>query len=303
MKLQKILAIALVQVFILYYFQSGQASQKEFALHLYRSGEFQSAITELERIVFSQPDDPFAPYAQYLIALSHARTNQYRKGLEQLVRLIDGLEEGGGKADYEDLYCESYLQILNIHFREKNFGDFQLQLERMSVGCAVPDEKVFEYIQNMTAAMLIYNRSWDEALNYIESAGLIDQGVRSILKQKIEDIEEHRYKSPVLGGVFSLIPGMGHVYTGRMMDGVRSFFINAAVIGLMVFSFIIGVPLLGILFAIIEAVLYLTNVYGGINAAIQENARYTLSRRDEMLQYLQIPPFDAITIREELEFR
>jgi tetratricopeptide (TPR) repeat protein len=303
MKLRKILAIVIVQLFILYYFQSGLASEKDFALHLYRSGEFQSAITELERIVFSHPDDPFAPYAQYLIALSYARTDRYRNGLDRLDRLIDKLEEGGKEVDYGDLYCESYLQILNIHFREKNFRDFQLQLERMDMGCPAPNEQVFEYIQNMTAAMLIYSRSWEDALNYMETSGFRDKGVRSILEQKIEEIEEHRYKSPVLGGIFSLVPGMGHVYTGRMMDGVRSFLINAAVIGLMVFCFIIGVPILGIVFAIIEAVLYLSNVYGGINAVIQENARYTLSRRDEMLQYLQIPPFDAITIREEIEFR
>ncbi len=302
MKLQKILSIALVQLFILYCFQSGLAAEKDFALYLYRSGEFQSAIAELERFMFYHPDDPFAPYAQYLIALSYARTDRYRKGLDRLNQLIDGLEERGKKADYGDLLCESYLQIMNIHFREKNFMDFQLQLERMDLECPVPDKQLFEYIQNMTAAMLIYNRSWEEALNYIHSAGFRDREVESILEQKIEEIVDHQYKSPVLGGIFSLLPGMGHVYTGRMMDGVRSFLINAAVIGLMVFSFIIGVPFLGIVFAIIEGVLYISNVYGGINAVMQENARYTLSRRDEMLKYLQIPPLDAITIREEIEF-
>jgi TM2 domain-containing membrane protein YozV len=113
-------------------------------------------------------------------------------------------------------------------------------------------------------------------------------------------MNQHSQKSPVLGGILAIIPGLGHLYAGRGVDGLRSFLINAAGIGLTVFCFVMGMPVFGVLFGVIEAALYLSNVYGGVNAVMQQNARFIVERRDELLKILAVPPLDVITLREEL---
>jgi hypothetical protein len=55
-----------------------------------------------------------------------------------------------------------------------------------------------------------------------------------------------------------------------------------------------------VLFAVIEGTLYFSNIYGGANAVIRQNARFVVERRDELLKMLTIPPLDVITLREVL---
>jgi hypothetical protein len=64
-----------------------------------------------------------------------------------------------------------------------------------------------------------------------------------------------------------------------------------------------GLPVLGSVFGIIAAVLYMSNIYGGINAVLQHNAVYILEKRDELLRYIEIPPLNTITQFEELGLR
>jgi hypothetical protein len=60
-------------------------------------------------------------------------------------------------------------------------------------------------------------------------------------------------------------------------------------------------PVPGGIFTGVEGVLYIANIYGGVNAVLQENARQALTRRDRMLKLLPAPPLKIISITEEFD--
>jgi len=288
------------------FFSLAQASEIPdygFGLELFRSGDFQSAVIELNRYLYYNPGASFTPYVRYLLALSYAHTDQYRKALAQLHRVVNLIDDNSLHDEFGKLYNESLVQLLNILFREKNFSDFQLQAESIDTQSHALNAELQEYVDSMNIAVCIYQFDWDSALAWVRRAEFLKQEAFAPLMQGLVEVKNHHYKSPVLGGVLSLIPGLGHFYAGRTMDGTRSLLINTACASIAVFSFMAGVPFLAAVFGIIEAVMWVANIYGGVNAVLQENARYTVLMRDELLKYLPVPPLDVVTFREDLDLR
>jgi hypothetical protein len=50
----------------------------------------------------------------------------------------------------------------------------------------------------------------------------------------------------------------------------------------------------------VEGALYVSSIYGGVNAVMGYNAAFIRERRDSMLKLLAAPPLDVITFREVL---
>lgn len=300
MILKRLLVSLLLQSFLLSTNLSLAQNERGFALSLYRAGEYESSIVELQRWIYFNQDDPFVPYARYLLALSQGCIGQYARAAATLHELIDSISMQERDGYYGELICESHLQLLNLHFRERRFGDFEIENDRFAAACSDPDPRLSAGAQSMAVAIHVYERNWDEALHALSTANLLDRETTETLECGISEMNQHSPKSPVLGGILAIIPGLGHLYAGRGVDGLRSFLINAAGIGLTVFCFVMGMPVFGVLFGVIEAALYLSNVYGGVNAVMQQNARFIVERRDELLKILTVPPLDVITLREEL---
>lgn len=277
----------------------------EYGTYLYKTGNYEGAILELERFRYFNPHDSQIYYLQLILALSYANTTQYNNALASLSGIVTHLENSAVLYEHYDLFCESCFHVLNIMFRQKRFYDFQIQKERIYASCLKLNEELNRYIIFMSAAGYIYNLEWEKALEDMsriepEEDESNSMAVKNLLKSEILSVMNHRDKSPVLGGILSIVPGFGHIYAGRFTDGVRSFFINSAFTALTVFSFYEGMPVLGGVFGVIEGFLYISNIYGGVNAVLQENARYAIQKRDYMLKNISIPPLDVITVRKEL---
>jgi TM2 domain-containing membrane protein YozV len=269
-------------------------TELDYGTHLFRTGNYGASILELERYLFYRPDGASGSQAALLLALSYAHESQYNRALS----LLQGIE----LADEEKLYCEAQFHYLNILFRQQKAGDFQLQREKIAVLCPLLDTRLNRYIDEMSIALSIYNMNWSEALKEVEHSKKLSSDLTDILKRDLNEIIEYNPKSPVLGGFLSLIPGFGHFYAGRGVDGFKSLIINGTFISLSVFSFLEGYDGLGVAFSIVEGVLYISNIYGGVNAVLQENARYVIERRDRMLHRIEAPPLNIISVREEFGF-
>lgn len=302
MRLRCVIVFILIPSFLLTVVTSS-GSDAGFALHLYRSGDFAAASLELNRFIFSHPEDKFVPYARYLEAVSRARGGEYEKALSELLKLIDEVSAGAQDKTYQLLQSEAKLQVLNILFRQKRFRDYSLYRERFASPGGISESVVLDYIQAMDVAIPIYNFNWNEALLCLKKAGFRDEKLNRLLEERLLEALSRRLKKPAFGGFLSIVPGGGHLYAGRFWDGVRSFFINAGVASLSIFCFTMGIPVIGILFGIIEAFLYASSIYGGVNAVLQENARYQIGLRDELLRYLSVPPLDPVILREEFGLR
>jgi hypothetical protein len=270
-----------------------------YGLYLYKNGNYSGAVLELERYLFYHGEDKFAPYLQLLIALSQAHNKRLDSALSSLSNIISVYE---GRAEFDDLVCESAFHRLNILFRQKRFIDFYARRELVYSMCPALEEELARYIGLMSVAGFIYNLEWEKALNTLGAPQFNDDEIKASLESEILTVLNHREKSPLFGGFLALLPGFGHFYAGRFPDGFRSLLINAAFASLTVFSFVEERYVFGGIFGTIELFLYASNIYGAVNAVHQENARYIIQRRDTMLGTIPVPPLDLITLRRELNF-
>lgn len=119
----------------------------------------------------------------------------------------------------------------------------------------------------------------------------------------LTNYERERDKSPVLGGMLGLIPGLGYIYSGEYANGLRSLILNGLFMGAMVYS---GVEDQWGAFAVIsffELTWYSGSIYGGIDAA----QRYNRARQERCLEAVQgraafIPDFKQLPVIS-LQFR
>jgi hypothetical protein len=302
MIVKRLLISSLLQLFILSTTPSLTTGNPDFALHLYSRGEYAAAFVELERWIFQHPEDSFVPYARYFAALSLAHTGRYRKSVAIFENLIDNLE-GRGRGDPDrGLLCESHLQLLNLYFRERQFRDFELARDSFHASCPDPDPRIAGWERKLALAVQVYTLDWQGALEVLRSVTDVDmdRDTRTYLESGIRGVQEYRAKRALIGGLLSVVPGLGYLYAGRPMAGMRSFIINLAGMGVTVFCFVMGMPVLGTLFGVVEVALFATNVYGGVNAVLQRNARQIIESRDELLRHIPVPPLDAISLRRVL---
>jgi TM2 domain-containing membrane protein YozV len=173
-------------------------------------------------------------------------------------------------------------------------------LEHTRAACPETGAGLQTYLQFMSTAAYIYNLRWEEAYLDVQNWKVPVSPVGDELNTELVSIMNFCKKSPVVGGLLSIVPGLGHMYAGRFPDGIRSLLLNAAFTSLAIFSFQEDMAVLGGVFSVVEGVLYISNVYGGVNAVQQENARRILESRDRMLKKIPIPPLDVITLRKEI---
>ena len=128
-------------------------------------------------------------------------------------------------------------------------------------------------------------------------------GNEAVALAALTSYERERDKSPMLGGVLGLIPGLGYMYAGEYANGLRSLILNGLFMGAMVYS---GVEDQWGAFAVIaffEITWYSGSIYGGIDAA----QRYNRARQERCLDAVQgqaefVPEFKQLPIIS-LQFR
>lgn len=285
---RKTAALALLCLFV-HTAASGQADPT-FALALFRSGRFEAAGVEFDRFVYLNPDHRFAGTARFYAAMAEAHAGKYREALTRLMELEGLLEKSGRDVD---LRRAALFQAAHVNFKAGNSGDFEIARERFLAEYPEPGPALAGYLDSMRLALLIEGFDWMGGLDFLQNAR-IDEGLAGELRRMLAGAAEMRPRKPVLAGALSVVPGLGHVYAGRTADGVRSFIINGALAGCAVLSVVLGIPLLAALFIVVEAVAYGANIYGGVNAAHQYNARTALDARDRMLGLIPYPPLDFI---------
>lgn len=128
-------------------------------------------------------------------------------------------------------------------------------------------------------------------------------GDEAVALAALTNYERERDKSPVLGGVLGLIPGLGYMYAGEYANGLRSLILNGLFMGAMVYS---GVEDQWGAFAVIsffELTWYGGSIYGGIDAA----ERYNRARQERCLEAVQGPAAFAPDFKQlpvvSLQFR
>ena len=85
---------------------------------------------------------------------------------------------------------------------------------------------------------------------------------------------QEKYKSPILAGGLSVVPGLGKMYAGRMKDGAFAFGF-VLILGYLTYeSLTKHAYASGVVWSVVFGSFYLGNIYGGIDAAKNFNLKY-----------------------------
>lgn len=269
-----------------------------FIGYLFSRGEYRAASLELHRYLYYLPGHPSSFYARYVLALCRANLGETGRAEAELRTLARDLERGGG---FSKLRSEVLVQTMNMQLRGERFDDLLLLYEALEIQARPLAQRLAVYADALVLAALISDGRWEQARARLRKSRALEGRICASLEQELNLLLASEKKSPLLAGLLSVMPGLGHLYTGRSADGFRSLAVNAAFAGLAGMAFLQGAVLPALLLGTAEIFLYVSNIYGGINAALQVNAARTLDARERMLRLLPVPPLDVITVHKELE--
>ncbi len=259
------------------------------AIRLYSDGYYEESRTLLLELLYSNSlAYPLNYYSKILIGTSYGREGKPSRSLKELLKLrnsLNSLEEG---ASIENLLCEASYCIAYIYFYTKKFDRFLTEAENLEYLCNNIYPEIIENMGRMELSTYIYMMKWQKALKLVKIKNLLDEKTRTLLEKSLIETIKHRPKSPVLGGVLSIIPGLGHIYAGMYWDGIRSILFNFSFGLLTLYSYKHGEYLFSAGFGIIESILYVSNIYGGINAVKHSNRNYYINKRNSMLKHIHI---------------
>lgn len=272
----------------------------EYAKYLYKKGFYDEASLELNRYIFFTEDMDKKLLAKILLSVCYVQKGDYSSALGILYPLREQLAGERKELSSVNRLCEVYYQIFYILFLKKNLEDYVILREQLnSLGFSCPEELGL-YIGRMELALYIYNLQWDKALEVLDEGALVDDPIRARIKEKLFEARLLHKKSPVLGGILNLIPGLGYLYAGRSVEAGRSFLINGSFLVLAAYSLSQEKIGFGIAFSTIGTITYIANIYGGVNAIRQRNAIDELQRSKKILEMIPIPAPGLIAVKNEI---
>jgi TolA-binding protein len=236
-----------------------------FADALFQDGDYFRAITEYKRFLFLSPTDPRAGRVQLQIGLAYLRGQQWEDARRTFhtVAQQHPADELGVEAAFligETAYLQGqYAQaIRDLRPLAERYGQTPAgEKARYRLG--------WSYLQT---------RQWTEAARtfaVIEPQSSLFPSARA-LTEAARQAEELPRKSPALAGALSaVVPGTGHVYTGRFRDGFIAFLLNGAFLVAGIEAVAAGNEAAAGLLFFFEAAWYSGSIYGAVNAAYKWN--------------------------------
>lgn len=238
----------------------------DFASSSYEQGDYMTAMVEFKRFVFFFPDDPRADEAAFKIGMSNFHEGRYSQAIDAFEAAVKkyGASEYAVEAVF--MLSQSYLKLNDT---ETALNQLQLLAGR-TARQDVRDRALYRigwlYLQDgdLSSARAAFASisEKNQALYRIED-----------VMERLDEPKELPYKSPMLAGLYSIIPGGGYFYTGRYKDGLIAFLINAGLAAAAYEHFDHELYATGGLISMVNLGFYSGSIYGGINAAQKHNQR------------------------------
>ena len=231
---------------------------KQFADFLYKTGQFQLAAEESERIVFL---DPTNRNLKLKLIKSYRKANSYQQALskfdilfkENLIKL---------QADF----AEEYVKLL-IFTKQDSTAYSYLSLNKT----LNPTTR-----QNYQLASLLLQKKWDDSFQYAMKYPVIDNTKNTKLHLLAFEAKQLKYKKPAVAGLMSaIIPGSGKAYTKNWKDAAISFIF----VGVNAWQAYRGFNKYGTqsaygwVFAGLSAGFYFGNIYGSVKSVKKYNKK------------------------------
>ena len=233
---------------------------RSFADHLFNKGDYDRAITEYERFVFSQPEDSKVPEARLQIAEAYVKLGNTEKAIEQFKALQRDLprQSEGEKA---------VLRLAEVYYQAGRYANALDTLEQYLKD--YPNEPGPEIVRRKMSSCHLH-------LGDVQAARslLVPDGPSKELLTLTDQLGDIPCKSPALAaGLSAIMPGAGQLYVKRPHDAMIAFLLNGVYIWAAVEAFDNDEYVTGALISAMEAGWYFGNIYNAANNAHKFNRR------------------------------
>lgn len=229
-------------------------STMELAKELDASSEFQQSAIEFRRasLISTEPEEKaiFSLFA----ANEYLKANLFKESLIEL----DKAGENSTKLD-----DELGLLYFKANEQQKKYNSAKFYLEPLQFS----GDEISQYSILNIAALSVREKNLADAITILENAEFdTSKGLMAI-----EKYQNGKDKTPWVGGVLGIIPGLGYVYTGEYSNALRSLILN----GIFIFGMVETADndLWGVFTVItfFEATWYTGSIYGGIDSSHRYN--------------------------------
>ncbi|MDZ7699942.1 MAG: tetratricopeptide repeat protein [Deltaproteobacteria bacterium] len=240
--------------------------QLEYARRLMDEGEYELAITELERFIHFFPESSQVPAAQNLIGICYLREGKYEKARDSFSRTIRSNPGSSfaGKALFMtgETYYEQGVPAEAEHYF----------LEVLKQYPAPEMKNAVRYRLGWTWMKEDRWKDASEAFSKVETGSPFYHSASALTEESLKG-ELLPRKDPVTAGVMAgLLPGLGHVYVSRYKDALVAFLLNGLFIWATIESFHQDHNVLGIL-GFLEVGWYTGNIYSAVNVTHKWNRK------------------------------
>ncbi len=241
------------------------AHSKKFAEYLFKTGQYDYAIEEFQRVLFLNPKDW---QAKYKIVQAYLKRDDYFHAagyFHQYFSVFDTLKPEVQKAGI----------VAHLFLNELDTANKLLQTSNL------------DSIQKQTWILGIYllKKDWNEARQYYKRHMANPSPVYHQFGTALQRRLEAKTKSPFVAGALSaVVPGLGKVYTKNYGDALIAFLFT----GLNVWQAYRGFHKEGLkstrgwIFGTLGLGFYLGNIYGSAKAAKRYNKRIDDEIEDEI---------------------
>ena len=250
--------------------------QFEYAESLFEEGDYYRAITEYKRYIFFFPEGEKTARSYFRIGESYFKAKKWASA-------IDALNVFTVRFPYSPMQNDAlYLKGM----AEKNLKRYEEALSTLDKIIKVSSGEYRNKAIYQSALVLVDMGEWKKANNTfskIPEESLLFPAARNF-SSGLEHIDNLPVKSPAIaGGLAAVVPGAGHLYTGRKRDALVAFLLNGAFIWAAVELFDDEKYVAGGIATFIELGWYSGNIYSAIGSAHKYNRRV----KDEFLQNLK----------------
>ncbi|MFP4521842.1 MAG: tetratricopeptide repeat protein [Fibrobacterota bacterium] len=217
----------------------------KFADMLYSSGEYDKAALEYLRLIYECPDEDRAPLWKKTAGLCRYNTGDYNKALRFFRELAP--EDSASAL----LAARSSLKL--------GLTDSARALLK---GRSDPD------------GILLLSRSYFEENNYDKAAEILKDVARGTgtpaelrmrsAGQYLDSLISFEPKSYACAGLLSIVPGLGHFYTGNNGDGFFSAVVTGIFAGMTVYYYHFGSEVRAYFTGAVAGGFYFGSIYGAI---------------------------------------
>ncbi|MFH2012834.1 MAG: tetratricopeptide repeat protein [Pseudomonadota bacterium] len=244
-----------------------EASQFSLAEKFFNERDFYRAITEYKRFIYFFPESNLLEVAYFKIGEAYFRGKRWEDAVYAFKKVIEKFPEG-------KLTDRSFYLSGMAYFYQKDFLSSRKQFKK--VIDSFPSSKLTDDTMLQIAMSYVEEEKWPEA-----------QGsFREITKESdlypfaenfasgLGEIDKLPLKSPSLAGTLAaILPGAGHLYTGRKKDGTTAFLLNGAFIWGAVESYNSENYVVAGILTFFELGWYFGNIHSAVGSAHKYNRR------------------------------